>query len=362
MLIRRWVLVLWAVVFFLGDAQSANLDVLRQKVAQAHSRKETLRSQRQSLEKSLEQLADRIEQEKKSRGSNWFVHSDLYRLLEKSQEISSQIIKLVQAENHVLEELKAHKEKLVEQLGIELEEYRKQLKQAGQAIGQTQTINQERWGLLSQIRVLSAERSKMLEAIAAVPTEPLVVVKSEDDPEKLRELADAFLDYEDKLRREEQLLSQRIEVLEKERDLERRMGELMEEDSLWGENDRRIAIKQHLAASPPNEQADQMNAQNTDTPVTAESRDTQETAVSKEKSPDQAPTTYFPTDNKDNAEGQKHLVNVPSGVSNTWISFSDNETIEQLINRRARVHQLAAEARIKAKEIRSKAQALHSHE
>jgi hypothetical protein len=349
---------------FLGDAQSANLDVLRQKVAQAHSRRETLRGQRQSLEKSLEQLANKIEQEKKSRGSNWFVHSDLYRLLEKSQEISSQIIKLVRAENHVLGELKAHKEELAEQLGIELEEYRKQLKQvAGQAIDQTQTANQERWRLLSQIRVLSAEQSKMLEAIAAVPTEPLVVVKSEDDPEKLKELADAFLDYEDKLRREEQLLSQRIEVLENERDLERRMGELVEEDSLWGENDRRIAIhQQHLAASSPNEQADQRNAENADAPVSAENTDNQETAVSKEKSPDQAPTTYSPTANTGNAEGQKHLVNVPSGVSNTWIPFSDNETIEQLINRRARVHQLAAEARIKAKEIRSKAQALRSHE
>ncbi len=114
----------------------------------------------------------------------------------------------------------------------------------------------ERAGLLPRIKALRAERDALRGAFPLAPEPaptPDAAAAQSDDPEDLRQEADALYDAEDKLRREEKALAARVDELKAERDLERRMGDFLREGALFDEGERRIAAtSQARAASSSN--------------------------------------------------------------------------------------------------------------
>jgi len=62
-----------------------------------------------------------------------------------------------------------------------------------------------------------------------------------DDAQRLRQKADFLRDREDRLRRQVIQLDQRIQAMNRERALQHRMAEFLQENSLFDEDDRRVA-------------------------------------------------------------------------------------------------------------------------
>ncbi|HEY3445289.1 MAG TPA: hypothetical protein VGK67_02950 [Myxococcales bacterium] len=222
-----------AVLMLASPAQAAPLPQLRAEVAQADGKVASVRGQRLELQKSLDLVARQIEELKAAKSGKLFGNAELDDLLKKSQAISSQMTDALKLENEAEEVLRGGQAMMVNELDSELARLRARWDAA--------KTREERSGLVGQLKALRAERDSLRRAMPSTMV-PRVSDRPTDDPEELLERADALLDAEDKLRREEQALSKRIEELKAERDLERRMNEFMSEDSLFDEHDRRFSV------------------------------------------------------------------------------------------------------------------------
>ncbi len=106
-----------------------------------------------------------------------------------------------------------------------------------------------RW---AEVRRLCAPRPRPLAPEAAVPAGALAAART-DDAAALRQKADFLRDREDRLRRRIADLDRRIEVATRERTLARRVSELVTEQDLFDDEDRRLSVsRENLSlASPP---------------------------------------------------------------------------------------------------------------
>lgn len=91
---------------------------------------------------------------------------------------------------------------------------------------------------------------------ASVPASTLGAAAT-DDPRSLQQKADFLHDREDLLRRRIAQMSQRIDALERERSLARRVSEFVKEQDLFDENDTRITASRTELTAAPAPQANQ---------------------------------------------------------------------------------------------------------
>lgn len=224
-------------------AQAANLPTLRAEVSSAAARAKAVGAERAQMERSLGDTASRI-RALKSEGegkSGLFRDPKLDELLKQSQALSSQLNALLATERDLEAGLAQAESRLAAELDGETERLRKQWELST-------TSRAERRALIPRLRALRAEREALRRAPATTVL-PAVPESASDDAEELLERADAFLDSEDKLRREQQALQERIERLRHERELERRMSDFLGESALFDEGDRRIVVT--LSARAP---------------------------------------------------------------------------------------------------------------
>ncbi|MGI5862466.1 MAG: hypothetical protein ACOX6T_10480 [Myxococcales bacterium] len=223
------------VLFSSTAALAANLPALRAEVADAAARAKAIGEERARMERSLGDAADRIQALKlEGEGkSGIFRNPELDELLKQSQVLSSQLNTLLATGRDVEAWLAQAESRLAVELDAEIGRLHQQW--------ELSKSRDERRALISRLRALRAEREALRRAPATTVLPPLPEGAS-DDPEELLERADAFLDAEDKLRREQQALQERIEQLRHERELERRMSDFLGESALFDEGDRRIAV------------------------------------------------------------------------------------------------------------------------
>ncbi len=240
-----WKALAIALVFALGgNAWAANLAQLRGEVVQSDARLRATRADRRQLESELGSLAAKIEALKSEKSGALFKNAELESLLQRSQALSSRLSELLSAERSAEQGLRDGQGSLVVGLDEEIGSLRQAWDKA--------RSRDERQQLLPRIKALRAERESLRGQMPASLL-PQVSSRPSDDPEELAERADALLDSEDKLRREEKALAARVQELKRERELERRMDEFLGEQSLFDEHDRRIATSRtaHAFAAAP---------------------------------------------------------------------------------------------------------------
>jgi uncharacterized coiled-coil DUF342 family protein len=212
-----------------GLAHAAGLPQLRSDLATADARVAAVRSERTGLQRSLDELAQQIAVAKNKKASGLFGDAELDSLLKRSQELSGKVTDALRTENEAESLLRGDQAKLVTEIDQELGRMRARWDAA--------KSRDERQALVGQLKALKAERDTLRRSMPATLV-PAVVERPSDDPEELLERADALLDGEDKLRREQQALDKRIAELRSERDVERRMSEYLGEDALFDEQAR----------------------------------------------------------------------------------------------------------------------------
>lgn len=216
-----------------SPAFGENLSALRSEVAQAEDRQKAQQARRAALQGELDEVVRRIEAKKAAgrRPGPLFPDPELGRLLRRSQALSDELTSVLGSELKAAEALASGQARLIAELDAQIAALRDRWASAGRA---------ERGALVPRIKALRAERDALRGSLPTSPA-PGVGVAAGDDPEELRQQADALFDTEDKLRREEKVVAARIDELRAERDLERRMGEFLREGALFDEGDRRIS-------------------------------------------------------------------------------------------------------------------------
>jgi len=360
-------------------AQAAGLPQLRTEVTSAGGKVTTARNQRLQLQASLDQLAQQIEARKAAKPGKLFGDAQLDDLLKQSQAISSQMTDALKAENEAEELLRGGQARMVDELDAELARLRSRWDAA--------KTREERQGLVGQLKSLRAERDSLRRSMPATPV-PQLSDRPSDDPEELLERADALLDGEDKLRREEQALTRRIQELKAERELERRMNEYLSEDSLFDEHDRRLSVTRSAGVagadydsrSSPTASAPKTTSDTTPSVSPPPSANEASHDVS---TPGGTPQAGFadgedhwstgpgegPTSGGTSTPGRQDgasavaaprvdVTQTPPERRTSIAPYSEDEGLDELLGRRAQIQKIADEMHRKATEAAEKAKAL----
>ncbi len=369
------------VLILATPALGSNLPSLRAELSQVDGTLKAAQERRAGLQRELDSVARRIEAIKAAaRGKGrLFVDPELDGLLRRSQGLSSALTELLRAERGQAEGLEAVRVRLAAGLDDEISAVRTRWDGSDRA---------ERRALVPQIKALRAERDALRQALPVSPI-PRLGELANDDPEEMRERADALLDREDKLRREEKALAARVKELRGERDLERRMGEFLSEGALFDEHDRRISASPRpaspadfsKASDSPNVGGDR---QPVGAPAPTSSAPTAVSATGVNAPSAGAPEVGTGTiDPRGGASVEPALGGAPAvgrqdspkslGASNESLSatlkssperggqaapYSDDESLEALISRQGKLRALADEARGRADEMARRAREL----
>jgi len=365
--------ILLFVLLLASTASAANLPVLRDQVSTARVRLESVKGERGELERSLGEVAERIEALKLQRaagGTSALLGSpELDELLKRSQELSTRLSETLRLEREAEQAVSTEKSRLLAGLEGELARLHDDWDAA--------KTSAARQALIPRIRALRAERDGMRgEGPAA--SAPKLSNRPTDDPDELLERADAFLDGVDKLRKQEQQLAERIAVLERERELERRMNDFLSEGALFDDSDRRISVSrpprapQASADSPaslddPNGKRGEENG----TPVAPSAGGEDTNQYGNPPGVDSTPGGTGLPPATDSPEPGRHggLDPVPpaqsEGVSlappesaRPVSAYSEDETLDQLRAKQERLRALADELKRKADETARKAREL----
>jgi hypothetical protein len=95
---------------------------------------------------------------------------------------------------------------------------------------------------VARLRDLRAEREQLRSRLPSAPFPPLESGHPSEDPEDLREQADAARDAEDKVRQQLRALEKRIAEAREEKELDRRMSEFLGDEYMFDEHDRRLRL------------------------------------------------------------------------------------------------------------------------
>jgi hypothetical protein len=378
-----------SVLVLAAPALGSNLPSLRAELSQVDGRLKAAQAQRAELQGELDPVTGRIEAMKAAgRGKGrLFADPELDRLLKRSQELSSALTELLRAERGQRDALGTVLERLATGLDAEIASMRARWDASARV---------ERQALVPQIKSLRAERDALRQALPSVLV-PRLSDLANDDPEEMRERADALYDSEDKLRGEEKALAARIEELKGERDLERRMSEFLSEGALFDEHDRRISASPRSASSgsadsskapassspsvgaggdrptggtvpaptvfaPPAVSAAGVNAPGvTGNPEVGSGTIGSRSGVSAEPMPSGAPAVGrqdAPTPVGPSAEPPRATLKSPPERRGERAPYSDDESLEELASRRGKIRALADEARRRADEMARRAREL----
>jgi hypothetical protein len=204
--------------------------------AQAQKSREqslAIRARQSQLREELNGMAARIEALKAQQASRLLPGGELPDLLRRSQELSDSLTQLAAQLSRSEAEAEAAGSALADALSHEMD-------RARAAFEQSQDRG-ERRALLDRLRALRRERDQVRAGLsaAALPTVHDAQAGS-DDPEDLLEQADALRDAQDKVSARLRALDRRLGELRQEQELDRRMGEFLEDDLAFDEKDRRF--------------------------------------------------------------------------------------------------------------------------
>ncbi len=96
---------------------------------------------------------------------------------------------------------------------------------------------------LARLTQLRSERDAAWARLPGAGRLPSVGEPDSDDPDELLAQADALRDSEDKVRQRLAAVRARVATLEKEAELDRRLGDFLGDEALFDEQDRRLRVQ-----------------------------------------------------------------------------------------------------------------------
>lgn len=216
----------------------------RADVDRAERQASQLADQRVAVQRDLDRLAGEIARRKASLPAGAEPTQDLLELLQRSTLLAQQIEVLERHHAEADAEAREARRRLAEVCT-------KQAKELEQWSDPGQTEAEARASLRASLTELEKRCSPAPVAgdepsgRVGVPAATLEAGPS-DDAQRLRQKADFLRDREDRLRRQVAMLDQRIEALSRERVLQHRVSEFLQESSLFDEDDRRVARSELL--------------------------------------------------------------------------------------------------------------------
>jgi hypothetical protein len=211
---------------------ATQLETLRAESKAGREKVASIREQRASLRKELNDLASRIEHLKSERSSRLFRNSELQTALRRSQQLSGRLSELARD----LSSVEAASQRTdIALLGAISEE----LTRLGSEWEGMKDTNARRQ-VVARLRELRVERDRLRSDLPSAPLPPLESVHPSEDPEDLREQADAARDAEDKVRRQLRVVETRIAEAREEKELDRRMNQFLGDEYMFDEHDRRL--------------------------------------------------------------------------------------------------------------------------
>lgn len=216
----------------------------RRALEQERTEAAALRERQHALRLELNAVGDRIARLKEASRGTLLRQDELDAELKRSQELSRQLTELsAQVAERDAAASRAQRA-LVEALTQELTALRAQFEKSED--------RSARRALIAQMRTVREERERHEAALPRSGTTTLSTAAS-DDPEELLEQADALRDSRDKVNKRLAAVRRRVHELRQEQELDRRMQEFVDDESLFDEHDRRIGRQ---ASTPAGEAAD----------------------------------------------------------------------------------------------------------
>ena len=224
---------------------ATSLEANRVEARAARQKVNDIRARQMSLRMELNKVATRIQTLKAQGDKALLTGGELESSLRRSQELSGLLTTAAQELSLAHAESERGQLVLLQALASELGALRTQWDRA--------TDRSARAQIVGRMRALRAERDQVR---ALLPASKLPALESSgsEDPEDLFEQADALRDSEDKVRQKMAALRTRIEELREEQELDRRMSDFLEDESLFDEQDRRLrrhSVREFARESEP---------------------------------------------------------------------------------------------------------------
>lgn len=228
-LLLACLLVMSAPAFSAGAATA--IDTARAQAVAARAKVSEIRSKQLYTRAELNKVASRIEALKAQQGGALLTGSELDAQLQRSQELSGALTETAQRLSVAESDLEQENLAYLNALNAELAQIRAQWDQTQDRAAKAK--------VMARMKTLRAERDGVRAQLPASRVPALAGTRS-DDPEELLEQADAIRDSEDKVRQKMAALKTRIGEIKDERELDRRMSDFLDDESMFDDSDRRL--------------------------------------------------------------------------------------------------------------------------
>lgn len=209
---------------------------LRQQIQSVDSTLDSLRIEHSRLMGEAAIVANRIELYSSKSQLNSREHRNLERQLQISQQIESEVQRVERSAIQLIQLRKGSVQVLVESLQAEIDSFLA-------AMESDPSIDRQR--TLTRISQLFAEKqnweSQLRQDVQNIGTGPDITANPFDSAERLRMKRDLLLDREELIRREIELVEERIRSLREERDIRIKVAELTEDLDLFNEREELFA-------------------------------------------------------------------------------------------------------------------------
>ena len=211
---------------------TSELDGRRAAAEESFRRLSELRTEEAAARRQLETLAAEIAKTKAQAKANLLPARQLPEQLRHSQQLSSRVSELASAIASQEAEVRRRNDQLLEALSQQISRTRRDW--------EASNAPEEKKALLGTMRLLRAEQERVRATLPPHFAPSFAGTSTSEVPEDLLEQADAARDAEDKVKRQLASVEARIADAREQRDLERRMGEFLSDQSLLDERDLRL--------------------------------------------------------------------------------------------------------------------------
>jgi hypothetical protein len=211
-------------------AHAGPLEDRRADDAAAHARLQTLLDRQSALRGELTRESQTVAQLKEREAGRVVASAELTEALRQTQASSEALDALAREVDRAQRDTQEKDAALATALDAEL---------ASSRDAWSRTDRAQRPALVERMRALTTERDRLR---ASTATGPLLTQTHGDDPADLLAQADALRDSEDKVRRQLTEVQARLSEAKNARELEKRMGELSADESMFDEQDRRLRL------------------------------------------------------------------------------------------------------------------------
>lgn len=224
-------------LFFLGTPAwgAGSLDALREAARSGRDVLNRVKAEQLNRRSELSVLSQKIERLKTSTKGRLLRGSELDAALKKSQELSATLTELARVASARQADSDKASLTLLDALTQELTRLRGELDR--------QTERPARRAILARLRQLRVEREAVRASLPTARLPALEALKPTDDPEELLEQADLLRDNQEKVAKELKGLDRRIAERRQEVELDRRLKNFLDEESMFDDQDRRLRVE-----------------------------------------------------------------------------------------------------------------------